>query len=214
MKSAQSGPGTGTSALLTVHDEDINVQIAAGHWERVVSSTPDAFLARCAGTAPDEFEIAVAGAELRHASAVARCRAGLGVATGRLPAIESLRVLDVILLDVRTPRPSLWRTMLGGARVRAAVADEQAAARALAGRTGLASWVDRPASALPADVTALIDVTRAVAANPRALVWRRPQWLFSVDQERIADVVAAEQSAAGFAVLEVVAPAAGSLPQP
>ena len=200
--------------MLSVVASDIDVVVEPAAWECVRAHDADELVASCAGPGAPSVSVALAGIVLDGLTPAGRAAAGLGTATGRFPAFAGLRVLDVVLLGGRAPRPSLWQTVLGSAKVRAQLDDEEAAARALAGRLGLAEWIDHAASDLPENIVALADVTRALAGSPAALVWRRPQWLPVSEQDQIADALAAEQAIRGIGILEVIAASPATLPEP
>ena len=196
----------GDTATLTIHVGDTAFEAVAWEWLTLSTPRPDAVVAACAGLGADPdstVQVVLEGAALHVLPAHRRHGAGLGVVTGRLGGCRELRVLDIVLLGLRTPPPPLWQILLGTARARCRADDDQAEARALAGRTGLAAWVDRPAVNLPPDIVALVDLTRALAGAPKGLVWRRPEWLAAQAQAEIAAVLAAEQDARSLPVIEV-----------
>lgn len=204
-RSRPSGPASDHPATLILGLPADEVVVEPGAWTTLTLADPQEYGQRCAGGA-NHVPVALDGDAL-PAAAHLRARAGLGVVLGRLPDLPLLNVLDVVLLGVRDEQPPLWQTMLGKAGVRALREDQAAAARALAGRTGLAPWVDRPAVGLAPNVGALADLTRAVAGAPRALIWCRPVWLDEQEQQELAAAVAGEQTIRGFGVLELMSTA-------
>lgn len=210
----------GGTATLTVTLGEASFEAVAWEWLTLPTQRPDDVIAACAGAADTRGDhdsavhIALDGTSIDDLSAPYRHQVGLGVAAGRLGVVPELRVLDIVLLGLRTPQPPLWQILLGGARARSRADDEEAEARALAGRTGLATWVSHPAAGLPPQVIALTDLTRALAGAPKAVVWRRPEWLTEEEQAEIAAVLVAEQDARGIPVIEVVTGPDASLPLP
>lgn len=181
----------------------VRVEAARGDWVEAAAADPDGVAGAIAGTGPGTAEILLEGHRLDRMRAPQRSRAGLAVALCRLPPLPTLRVADVLLLGLRAPRPHLWQTLVGSTRARTMVCDDEAQVRALAGRLGIAEWVDVPAVDLPAHVQALTDITRAVAALPKGLVLRRPGWLPPQTVQDIRAAVREEQERDGFAVVEL-----------
>jgi ABC-type branched-subunit amino acid transport system ATPase component len=186
------------------HAAPIRVRVPAGAWAVVHHPEPDALVAALAGTEPARGGIVLAGVELAAAAAHERARRGLAVVTGRLGDLPGLRVADVLQLGPRAaPPPPVWAVMAGTDRAKRVAAEDEAAVRALAGRLGLAPWLDADASRLPPRVVALTDLVRALAGAPRAVVWRSPDWLASGEAAAARAALEAEQARQGFAVLEV-----------
>jgi ABC-type branched-subunit amino acid transport system ATPase component len=191
---------------------EARAEAAAGTWTVAEDPDPDGVLAALAGSRPGEVRVTAGGQVLEGARALRLGR--VAVAGCRLEPIPTLRVADVVLLGLRAPRPSLLHTLVGTRRARTMSDDDEAQVRALAGRTGLAAWVDRPAADLPPDVAALTDVTRALAGLPRGLILRRPDWLQAAAADQIREVVRAEQHIHGFAVVELAPRPPDTLPPP
>jgi ABC-type branched-subunit amino acid transport system ATPase component len=183
--------------------------VGPGEWLRLAAAQPDGLIEAIAGIAPATGGVVLDGTELAGLAADARQRAGLATATCRLPDLQGLRVGDVLLLGRSPARPTArpprwWQEALGTSRARAAQADAEAAVRNLAGRLGLAGWVDRDAVDLPPQVAARADTLRALGSRPRAVVWRRPEWLDPSVADDLAAVIDGERRRGGVAVLEVV----------
>jgi ABC-type branched-subunit amino acid transport system ATPase component len=169
-------------------------------------------VAAIAGFGPATARVVLDGEHLDAATTAERHRAQLCVATCRVDELPTLKVADFVVLGLRAPEPPLWKTLLGTSQARAMSADDQAQVRALAGRTGLAAWVDRPVVELPDLVIALMDVTRALAGLPKALVWRRPDWLAPEDIEHVRDAIEHERATTPFSVVEFTASSAAAGP--
>lgn len=188
----------------------LRAEAAGGEWVEVGATDPDAVARSLAGTGPGAVGILLDGRQLAGLRAPQRSRAGLAVALCRLDPMPTLRVADVLLLGLRAPRPHLWQTLIGSSKARAMISDDEAQVRALAGRVGVAEWVDAPAVDLPPQVQALVDVARALASVPGAVVLRRPSWLPEPILHTVHSAVRDEQQRDGFAVVELydAAPAA------
>ena len=187
-----------------VAGERISVDASDRNWVPASSTDAAAVIAAIAGLIPAPLTVTLDGQDLSTFSPVQRHRAQLCVAGSRLDPLPALRVGDVIGLGLRAPQPPLWQSLVGTARARSSHADDEAQVRALAGRVGLAGWVDRTAVDLPLKIEALVDLARALAGVPKVLVWRRPEWLNPVSLAEITAAVTAEQRLAGFTVVEFV----------
>lgn len=194
-----------------VGEQAVEVRARPGDWAVVTHLDPDAVVAAVAGLEASTLPVVLDGEDLTSASAIERHRAQLCSASCRLDQLPALRVADVIGLGLRAPQPALWQALVGTAGFRAQSADDEAQVRALAGRVGLAAWVDQTAVNLPLKIEALVDVARALAGVPKAIVWRRPEWLDPVSLQEITDAVTAEQQLARFIVIELVQGRAASL---
>lgn len=187
-----------------VADRPVSVRADPGQWVVVPHPAPEAVVAALAGLDSDDLPVSLDGQDLSGLPAIGRHRAQLCAASCRLDQLPALRVADVIGLGLRAPQPALWQALVGTSKARGHSADDEAQVRALAGRLGLAGWVDRSAVNLPLKVEALVDIARALAGAPKAFVWRRPEWLDPASRAEINDAVAAEQQLAGFAVVEFI----------
>jgi ABC-type branched-subunit amino acid transport system ATPase component len=181
----------------------LRVEAAAGTWVGIDCRDAAAVARAIAGTGPGEVGILLRGRQLAGLTAPQRARAGLAVALCRLQPMPALRVADVLLLGLRAPRPHLWQTLAGTRKARTMMRDDEAQVRALAGRLGLAEWVDAPAVDLPPEVQALADLTRALASVPAALVLCRPTWVPGEALGHIELAIRDEQARDGFAVVEL-----------
>jgi ABC-type branched-subunit amino acid transport system ATPase component len=185
-------------------DTPIRISVASGAWATLRREDAEAIMDDCTAAAPMPGPVLVDGRRVDRLPAPARIAAGLVAVPSRVGAVPALQVLDVVLLTRRVPgRLTTWRAALGSSRARTLLDDEKAAVRALAGRLGLGRWLDVDATELPADVAALVDLTRALAAEPRAVVWRRPEWLPRGEQADLAGLLADETARIDCAVLEL-----------
>jgi len=195
---------------LNPYADRVQADVARAQWRTVEDLDADEIWSTLMGEGPGDREIVLDG------TAVTRFGTTRGVAAAgcTLDPMPTMRVVDVVGLGLHGPRLPLWQTLLGTRRARSRADDDEARARAVAGRTGIAAWVDRTAVDLPAPVGALVDVTRAVAGPPAALLLRRPDWLDPWVAAETRDVVAAEQRIHGFGVIEIARPSAGTLTRP
>lgn len=198
----------------SVGAEALDITARAGDWVSVASDDTARAVAAIGGMVDEPVAVRLGDEDLGKASPVQRHRARLCVSSCRLDPLPALRVGDVIGLGLRAPQPALWQSLIGTARARASSADDEAQVRALAGRVGLAAWVDRTAVNLPLKVEALVDLARALAGMPRALVWRSPEWLDPGSMGELTAAIAAEQRIAGFAAVEFVRRPGATLPSP
>jgi hypothetical protein len=181
----------------------LTAAVADGDWQVVRHHDPDLLLDAVGGLHHAPGGITLDGLALHGTGPLVRARAGLGLASGRLPPLPGLRVRDVLLLS-SPPQPGLaWRAAVGLRRHRARLADVEALARGLAGRLGVSGWTDEPAVGLPDVVEALVDLGRVVAARPRAIVWRAPDWLDGEEAGAVRGALEVEHAIGGWAVLEV-----------
>lgn len=188
--------------------DHLHVEAAAATWTNVRSRAADEFVDAVAGVGGG-VSVTVDGRALAPRDARQRRSAGLAVVSSRLPSMPGLRVVDVIELGVTGHDVPLWQSLVGTGAARHGAHDDEAAARALAGRVGLGRWLDVDAEQLPPPVAALVDLARGLVGAPRVLVWRRPEWLAPDDIEALVEVVEDEQDRVGFAVVEV-----HQMPQP
>lgn len=193
---------------------DVHFDAAPGEWLPMTHPQPDAVVAALGGVGPGDVVIELDGEDLSAATAAQRHAAQLCSSGGRLDPLPALRVADVIGLGLRAPQPPLWQTLLGTHGARTSSADDEAQVRALAGRVGLARWVDRTAVSLPLKIEALVDLTRALAGRPKVLIWRRPEWLDPVSLAAVTEAVMSEQGLGGFTVVEFALGRAVSLSDP
>jgi ABC-type branched-subunit amino acid transport system ATPase component len=162
---------------------------------------PDTLLAGVRGDGPAGGGLIVGETVLTGATPPERWTAGLAVSGGRVPAALDGSVLELVVLGERRRRPPLLGVAAGTGRARAALADGEAAARALAGRVGLARHLDRPLAGISEEVAALADLARALLAGPHALVLRDPEWLAPESRSRIRATALEEGARLRAAVL-------------
>jgi ABC-type branched-subunit amino acid transport system ATPase component len=180
----------------------VRVEVLRGSRVAAAVEDPRAFVRAVAGLVPHRGAIVLDDRVLTSASAAQRWRAGLATVLSELPDRVGPSLLDVVLLGSPHALASAAAVAVGTRRARSQLADAEAAARALAGRMGL-SGLDGPVAAAPADARATADLARALMASPRALVWRRPEWLRPGQVRALSEVLDDEGRRLGLAVLEV-----------
>jgi ABC-type branched-subunit amino acid transport system ATPase component len=201
--------------VLGAGGQPVRLAVAPGGWATLCREDADEVFATLTGLGPVPGPLLLDGHPIDRLCARERIEAGLVAAASAVESAPALDVLDVVLLTRGVPgRLTTWRAALGSGRARALLEDEHAAVRALAGRLGLGGWLDRGTVDLPGHVAALVDITRALAAEPHALLWRRPDWLTPGEQKRLAGVVRDEAQRIGCAVLEVAREEPTSLAHP
>jgi ABC-type branched-subunit amino acid transport system ATPase component len=184
--------------------DPVDFVVGAGECRRLEVDDPDALVAVLAGTRAANGRAWLDDEDVLRLSAGARRAAGLAVATGRIADLPGLRVVDVLLLG--RPHVGLWRSLIGRGGDQQPPADEdEADARALAGRMGLGPWLDLPAADLPPAVRVLTDAVRALVAGPAALVWRDPDWLDAADRDGLVETVRTESGRGGVATVRIAA---------
>jgi ABC-type branched-subunit amino acid transport system ATPase component len=188
---------------LEADEPPLRIEASSGTWVTSASTDPDGAARAIAGTGPGAVGILLGGRQLASLRAAQRWHAGLAVALCRLEPMPTMRVADVLMLGLRAPRPHLWQTIAGTAKARTMMRDDEAQVRGLAGRLGIAEWVDAPAVDLPPEVQAVTDIARALASVPRALLLRRPAWLAAATRGHIEAAIRDEQQRDGFTVVEL-----------
>ena len=194
--------------------EALEITAEPGDWITIPSADAARAVAAVEGLVDSTLTVHLGDEDVSTATPAQRHRAQLCVAGCRLDPLPALRVGDVIGLGLRAPQPALWQSLVGTTRARTSSADDEAQVRALAGRVGLASWVDRTAVNLPLKIEALVDLARALAGMPKALVWRCPEWLDPGSLAAFNAAVSAEQRIVDFAAVEFVRRAGASLATP
>jgi ABC-type branched-subunit amino acid transport system ATPase component len=201
--------------VLGADQQPVRLAVAPGGWDTLCREDADEVFATFTSLGPVPGPLLLEGRPIDRLPARERIEAGLVAAASTVESAPALDVLDLLLLTRGVPgRLTTWRAALGSGRARALLDDEHAAVRALAGRLGLGGWLDRGTEDLPGHVAALADVTRALAADPRALLWRRPDWLTPGEQQQLAGVLREEAQRIGCAVLEVTRAGRTSLTHP
>lgn len=189
----------------------VRVRVAPGEWAVVAHPDADALIAAVAATGSGDGGVLLDGRELSGLPAHERARAGLATISGRIGDLAGVRVVEV--LQLAAPGGG-WRAALGVRRARERSADTESDVRSLAGRVGLGPWLDKDVVDLPSDVQALTDLTRGLVACPRAVVWRRPEWLDPSAAEEIATVLHREQQRRRIPVVELRTSRSGAWEEP
>lgn len=153
---------------------------------------------------PDAGRVELNGRDVSDASSDARARAGLGRTFQRLALFTQLSVADNLRIAAHTHRRpgSLLRELV---RVRPARPDPhvEQTVREVLGRLGLADVADQPCGVLPSGTLRLVELGRALCAEPVVLLLDEPA---SGLDERETDglrAVLLEVAAQGIGVLLV-----------
>ncbi|WP_344455885.1 ATP-binding cassette domain-containing protein [Actinomadura kijaniata] len=154
---------------------------------------------------PARGTVRLDGAELTGRPPHERARCGLARTFQRPTAFWSLTVRENVRLAAEihavTRRPpgrsarDRWRRRRAARHAAGEVADE------LLERVGIAAYAQRPAGSVPPEVARLLELARALAARPRALVLDEPWADLSEPRGRALEVLVRDLAAEGPAVL-------------
>ena len=143
------------------------------------------------------------GHDLGRLAAHERTRLGLARTFQSPELFRELTVLENVLVGAHTGQwPGLLASTLGTPRTRRAEAAQRERARALAAFTGLAQWVDRRAEGLSFGHQRMLEIARALAAQPKLLLLDEPAaGLTSAEAEFLMALIRRIRSELGVAVL-------------
>lgn len=180
-----------TGSTVSTGSTSSSIRVEPGELRVLEVDDPAAVLADVAGlTASSAVGVVLDEHVLTAAPAARRWSCGLATTTCRVPAALEGTVLELLLLGERsTGAPRLLSLAAGTGRARASLADAEAAARAFAGRIGLARWLAAPVQGVPEHVVALAELARCLHVAPTALIIRDPDWLADADRWRIHAVL-------------------------
>ncbi|MFC7733927.1 ATP-binding cassette domain-containing protein [Actinomadura keratinilytica] len=159
----------------------------------------------CGRLRPACGSVRLDGADLTRRLPVPRPRRGVARTFRRPAVLRGLTVRENVLVAVRAH--ALLRDVPGRARRdrrrirRAAWHGAGPVADALLERLGIAAYAGRRAGRVPPGVARLVELARALAADPRLLVLDEPSAGLSVAQLRALEVLLREVAAEGPAVL-------------
>lgn len=152
---------------------------------------------------PDAGAIELDGRDLRGLPAWRRARLGMGRTFQRVELFGDLTVREHLLVAARAGAGGawLWRDLLGRGAISAA---ERARTDAVLDAVGLGDLAEVRVAALGLGTCRLVEIARAIAAEPRLLLADEPSsGLDESETRELARVLRSLQSASGLAVLLV-----------
>jgi branched-chain amino acid transport system ATP-binding protein len=141
---------------------------------------------------PTHGSVALDGVDITRWSAARRARAGIARTFQRLEVFGSLSVRDNVLTAAE-----LNRGFNRDARPASQVADE------MLERVGASAYANAPADAVPTGVARLVEVARALAVQPKALLLDEPSSGLSPSETETFGALLRELASSGTAVLLV-----------
>ncbi|HSD53151.1 MAG TPA: branched-chain amino acid ABC transporter ATP-binding protein/permease [Burkholderiales bacterium] len=143
------------------------------------------------------------GRDLGRVAAHERTRLGLARTFQSPELFHDLTVLENVLVGAHTRQwPGLVASTLATPRTRVTEAGERTRARELAAFTGLAQWVDRRAESLSFGHQRMLEIARALAAQPKLLLLDEPAaGLTSAEAEFLMVLIRRIRAELGVAVL-------------
>ncbi|MEZ5728117.1 MAG: ABC transporter ATP-binding protein [Burkholderiaceae bacterium] len=137
--------------------------------------------------APDRGRICLAGQSINGLPPHRRVGAGLAMTNQIVRPLRSMSIAENVALA--------WGHRRAGGLLRAFVRAERgpalARARELLARVGIADYADGPASGVPLGVLKRLEVARALALEPRVVLFDEPlAGLNSIEATRLADLIA------------------------
>jgi branched-chain amino acid transport system ATP-binding protein len=157
----------------------------------------------CGRTKPDSGEIVFEGVSLAHLPVYRRARLGIGRTYQRVEVFTDMSVRDHILVAERARRGEsrLWRDLLNLSRP---TPDELERVEATLELVGIAPLADDSVNALGLGHCRLVELARALAAEPKILLADEPSSGLDVHETaEVASVLRAVQQARGTAILLV-----------
>jgi branched-chain amino acid transport system permease protein len=143
------------------------------------------------------------GRDIGRVAAHERTRLGLARTFQNPELFRTLTVLENVLVGAHTMQwPGLLASTLGTPLTRAAEAAHRARARELAAFAGLAQWIDRRAESLSFGHQRMLEIARALAAEPKLLLLDEPAaGLTSAEAEFLMDLIRRIRAELGVSVL-------------
>jgi branched-chain amino acid transport system ATP-binding protein len=141
---------------------------------------------------PTQGKVRLSGVDITRWSAARRARGGIARTFQRLEVFGSLSVHDNVLTAAE-----LSRGFNRDARPASQVADE------MLERVGAAAYAHAPADAVPTGVARLVEVARALAVRPKALLLDEPSSGLAPGETEAFGKLLRELAASGVAVLLV-----------
>ena len=126
--------------------------------------------------APDAGQVLFEGADITRTSAGRRARLGLARTFQHPEMFAGLTTREHLQLAYRvsTHRSRIWSDLVSGRGFRPADKKETERVEVLLGALNLTEIADRPVAGLPLGMTRLVEIARALAANPKVLLFDEP----------------------------------------
>jgi len=157
----------------------------------------------CGQVRPDSGTVSFDGVPLARMPVFRRARLGIGRTYQRIELFPELSVRDHLIVAerARSGRGRLWKDLLNRARPRP---DELSRVEAVLELVGLADRADTSVAALGLGTCRVVELARALVAEPRLLMADEPSSGLDVHETRqLADILRAVQQRRGMAVLLV-----------
>jgi branched-chain amino acid transport system ATP-binding protein len=155
---------------------------------------------------PNEGQVRFEGADITRTSAARRARLGLARTFQHPEMFAGLTTREHIQLAhrVSTSRSRIWTDVLTGRGFRPADRQEDERVDVLLDALHLTEIADRPVAGLPLGMTRLVEIARALAANPTVLLFDEPSsGLDAEETEQVARVLERAVERRGVSVLLV-----------
>lgn len=191
----------------TVAVDGVSLTVGAGESVALVgpngAGKTTVFNCICGELRPDAGTVALDGRDLGRMPAWRRARLGIGRTYQRVEVFPELSVRDHLLVADRAHRhrAALWRDLLNRSGPRP---DELERVDAVLELVGLGPLADRPVGALGLGTCRLVELARAVVAEPRLVLADEPSsGLDEHETAEVASVLRSLQRSGGMALLVV-----------
>ena len=155
---------------------------------------------------PNEGRVLFEGADITRTSAARRARLGLARTFQHPEVFAGLTTREHIQLAhrVSTSHSRIWTDVVTGRGFRPADQDEAERIDVLLDALHLTEIADRPVAGLPLGMTRLVEIARALAANPKVLLFDEPSsGLDAQETEQVARVLERAVERRGVSLLLV-----------
>lgn len=155
---------------------------------------------------PNEGQVLFEGADITRTSAERRARLGLARTFQHPEMFSGLTTREHLQLAhrVSTDRSRIWTDVITGRGFRPADKQEAERIDVLLDALNLTEIADRPVAGLPLGMTRLIEIARALAANPKMLLFDEPSsGLDAQETEQVMRVLALAVERRGVSLLLV-----------
>jgi branched-chain amino acid transport system ATP-binding protein len=155
---------------------------------------------------PNHGRVRFQGEDITHATAQHRARMGLARTFQHPEMFSGLTVREHVMLAhrVRTQRPRIWTDMLTARGFRPADKEEVERVNQLLEALNLTEIANRPVAGLSLGMTRLVELARALAANPAVLLLDEPSsGLDARETEQVIEVFRLATERRGVSLLLV-----------